>query len=238
MKIVTLAERPDLASAVASPEFDAWPRFLNHDQSTKGLWRRLLDEQPEYQLALLDDDRPIALASSAPFHWDGADDLPTRGVDHVAETCFSGHAPNAASAIWIVVSRDRLGTGLSRVMVEAMRDTAANHGLPALYAPVRPTWKPRYPLTPMAEYITWRKGDLPFDPWLRVHARLGGTMLNVCDESMLVTGTTAEWEEWTDLPMPSDGRYIVPGGLVPVEVENGQGRYAEPNIWVKHTTKP
>ena len=49
------------------------------------------------------------------------------------------------------------------------------HGLDALIAPVRPTWKERYPLTPIERYVLWRREDgLPYDPWLRTHERVGG----------------------------------------------------------------
>src|SRR5258708_31304265 len=40
-------------------------------------------------------------------------------------------------------------------------------GLGLLIAPVRPSWKDRYPLIPIAEYAAWRRADgLPFDPWM------------------------------------------------------------------------
>ncbi len=36
---------------------------------------------------------------------------------------------------------------------------------------------------------------------------------------------------------PESGQYIVPGALVPVEIdrENDTGRYVEPNVWMKHS---
>jgi hypothetical protein len=33
---------------------------------------------------------------------------------------------------------------------------------------------------------------------------------------------------------PDDGGYLIPGGLVPVRVENGRGSYVEPNVWMRH----
>jgi len=35
---------------------------------------------------------------------------------------------------------------------------------------------------------------------------------------------------------PGSGDYIVPGALVPVTVDCGrnEGRYVEPNVWMKH----
>jgi GNAT superfamily N-acetyltransferase len=134
-----------------------------------------------------------------------------------------------------VVDRGRQGEGLSAQLVEAMRGLARAHGYAALVAPVRPTWKERYPLIPMERYARWTRDDgLPFDPWLRVHARLGAELLEVCPASMRIEGSVEEWEGWTGLVFPDDGDYLVPGALVPVCVEDGRGIYVEPNVWMRH----
>jgi GNAT superfamily N-acetyltransferase len=52
-----------------------------------------------------------------------------------------------------VVDRSHHGRGLSRLLVEAMRDLARGAGFASLIAPVRPTWKDRYPLIPMERYV-------------------------------------------------------------------------------------
>ncbi len=116
-----------------------------------------------------------------------------------------------------------------------MRRVAAAAGYAALIAPVRPTWKERYPLIPLERYAHWRRDDgLPFDPWIRLHVRLGAELAEVCPESMRVTGTVAEWEEWTGMHFPEDGDYVVPGALVPVTFAEGLGVYVEPNVWMRH----
>jgi hypothetical protein len=53
---------------------------------------------------------------------------------------------------------------------------------------------------------------------------------------MVVTGTVADWQEWTGLPMPGSGRYVVPRALAPVDVDYQRdlARYTEPNVWVRH----
>ena len=59
-----------------------------------------------------------------------------------------------------------------------MRAVAEEHGFEHLVAPVRPSWKARYPLVSIERYIGWTtKEGLPFDPWLRVHARLGAAIV-------------------------------------------------------------
>jgi hypothetical protein len=70
-----------------------------------------------------------------------------------------------------VVDGGHGGQGLSRLLIEGMRELAGRAGFSSLIAPVRPTWKDRYSLVPMDRYARWTREDgLPFDPWLRVHA--------------------------------------------------------------------
>jgi hypothetical protein len=125
-------------------------------------------------------------------------------------------------------------------MVEAMQSVAAERGLERLIAPVRPILKHQYPLTPMERYLRWKHpGGEPFDPWVRVHTRLGGRVLNICPRSMRIQGRVADWESWTGMRFPESGSYVVPGALAPVEfdVEADVGLYLEPNIWMCHALR-
>ena len=53
---------------------------------------------------------------------------------------------------------------------------------------------------------------------------------------MTITGSVAEWEAWTGMAFPESGAYVVPGALVPVEIDRarGEGVYVEPNVWMRH----
>jgi hypothetical protein len=117
-----------------------------------------------------------------------------------------------------------------------MADVAREHGLRDLIAPVRPSAKERYPLIPIEEYAHWTRDTdgLPFDPWLRVHVRLGGEILAAEPHGMRIEAPVADWEAWTGLPLPHDGRYTFPQCLAPLTVTGGIGRYWEPNVWVRH----
>lgn len=50
-----------------------------------------------------------------------------------------------------------------------------------------------------------------------------------------MSGTVAEWEEWTGLALPESGPYVVPAALVPIQIdrERDEGVYREPNVWVR-----
>ncbi len=120
-----------------------------------------------------------------------------------------------------------------------MVEIARSNDLGGLIAPVRPNWKDRYPLVPIDRYAAWRREDgLLFDPWMRVHERAGGTVLKPEPQSLRITGTVAEWEEWTQMPFPESGEYVFPGGLATLEIdrERDAGRYWEPNVWMVHET--
>lgn len=126
---------------------------------------------------------------------------------------------------------------MSQLIIRTMKALAAEHGLRDLIVPVRPSQKARYPLIPIERYMTWRRPDgSPFDPWLRTHWRVGAECLRAEPSSMIVTGTVAEWESWTQMRFPESGAYVVPGALAPVTIdcEQDQGRYVEPNIWMRH----
>ncbi len=91
--------------------------------------------------------------------------------------------------------------------------------------------------TPIERYARWRREDgLPLDPWMRVHARLGGEVLRPEPRSLKITGTVAEWERWTGLAFPESGQYAIPRGLAPVWIDRevDLGTYFEPNVWMRH----
>lgn len=59
---------------------------------------------------------------------------------------------------------------------------------------------------------------------------------SVAPLSMTITGSLAQWREWTGLPFDATGPVRVPGALAPVrcELEQGYAVYVEPNVWVRH----
>jgi GNAT superfamily N-acetyltransferase len=235
VRVVTVRERPDVVERAWELTRDTIPEYNNHGDVLNVYWPRLVPELPEFQFHLLDGDEPIARARTIPIRWDGSvEDLPA-GIDGAIARGFDEGNANTLCALIVQVRRDRQSGGISRRALEAMIELARRHGLGALVAPVRPNWKERYPLTPIERYAYWRRDDgLPFDPWMRVHARLGAETLKPEPCSLHITGSAAEWQEWTGLAFPEDGDYVFPAGLAPLRVRGGGGEYWEPNVWMLH----
>ena len=242
-RVFTCAERPDLWQRSEEEITGVWPEYNHHGDVLNEYWGRLDGELADFQFVLHDEeaDVPLAQGHTVPCAWDGSVGGLPAGIDGHVEDAFRllerGGEPTALAALAIEIPPAHQGGGLGRTMVEAMRDLAARHVLADLIAPLRPTWKERYPLTPIDRYAAWAREDgLPFDPWIRLHVRLGAEVLAAEPRSLRITGTPAEWEEWTGLTFPESGAYVFPHGLAPLEVDLDAGRaeYWEPNVWVRH----
>jgi GNAT superfamily N-acetyltransferase len=209
-----------------------WPEFMQHDPVVSTFWPRLYEVYPDFQLWVLDGRQLVGHACTLPVAWDGTPK--ERGIDWAMSNGTSG-MPTTLCAIVAGLVPEYRGRGISGVVVDRMAKLAAAHGLDCLIAPVRPTWKERYPLTPIESYVRWRREDgFLYDPWLRVHERLGAELLECAPRSMTITGSRDEWEEWTGLQFPESGDYVVPGALAPVRFDVGHGTYVEPNVWMRH----
>ena len=211
---------------------DLWPEFMRHDRVVSTFWPRPYEVYPDFQLWVVDDKETIGYACTLPVKWDGIPEQ--RGLDWAMSNGVAGEPTTLCAAVAAIQPSHR-GTGIASEVLRRMAGLATAHGLDCLIAPVRPTWKERYPLTPVESYVRWRRADgFHYDPWIRTHERVGGEILSPAPKSMTVSGTRAEWEEWTELQFPEDGAYIVPHALAPVQFEGGRGTYVEPNVWLRH----
>lgn len=241
-RVYTLRQRPELRRHFDRLHGKGWPSFLV-DDAANALWPQLYALFPDFQLGLRDEaGRVAAIGNSIPFLWDGTPQgLPDQVVDILAngiETRKRNRAPTALSALAAIVDDRYRGRDLSRRLIAAMADVAARHGLDALVAPVRPSLKGRYPLTRMERYAQWTRGGdgAPFDPWLRVHWRLGARVLGITPRGNTVKATVTQWEERTGMRFPESGRYIVPGAFQPIRVDRERNRvyYEEASVWMVH----
>ena len=230
LAIVTHAEHPELRETMPG----IWPEFMHHDPVVTTFWPRLYELYADFQLWIADREarKTVGYACTLPVRWDG--DPEPRGIDWAMSNGVVGD-PTTLCAVVVGLVPEYRDTGLSSAVVRRMASLASAHGLDALIAPVRPTWKERYPLVPIERYLLWRRDDgLLYDPWLRTHQRLGAEVVGPATRSMTITGAREEWEEWTELTFPEDGDYVVPGALAPVRFEGGRGVYVEPNVWMRH----
>ncbi len=243
-QIIRPGDLPDYRDRAGDLSEVCWPEVMLHDPIANTNWHDLFDRFIDYQFALLDTEtnRMAAMGNSMPFCWEGdISDLPEGGWDWVFLKAIDDHekgvTPNIQSAIQIAIHPDYQSKGLSSMMVQAMREIAKAKGFKHLVAPVRPNQKTNYPLTSIDDYIKWTNDEgLPFDAWLRVHARAGAKIIKPCHEAMVIRGTRPEWETWTGLKFPQSGEYYVPGTLNPMKmnVEKDEGIYIEPNVWMVH----
>ena len=238
----TAAERPDLWK-VGNDAPTVWPEY-NHHGDVMNRWWGLLDEElPEFQFVLYDDDADSVLAQgfTGPLAWTGQDETLPDGIDTAIEQIIaqrrSGAPVSALCALAAEIQPGGRGRGLATAMLAAMREIAQRNGLRHLIAPVRPSWKERYPLTPIEDYVRWRRDDGQLlDPWMRTHERLGARVATPLPRSLRITGTVADWESWTDLVFPESGDYVFPQGLATVHIDRtaDRGSYWEPNVWLIH----
>lgn len=236
--VVTIAMRPELVDAVDRLVASNLPPFMLWESPGNWRWHHIYAMHPEDQLVVLDDDGDVAAAlNTVPARWDGAiEDLPS-GFDDVvvAATDDMRSVTNATCLLSMSIRRDRRGRGLAEGMIDEVRRRARSVGRSTVIAPIRPTRKAAYPMVPIEHYVRWQREDgRPFDPWLRIHRACGGRHLGVAHRSLTIRQPVERWSDATGLRMKQPGSYVVDGALVPVEVADGIGVYAEPNLWVAY----
>jgi len=148
-----------------------------------------------------------------------------------------GMPVNTLCALGAVVAPSYKGKSLSYPILGEMKRLAVQKNLVRMIAPVRPVLKKKYPLIPIEKYVKWTREDgAPFDPWIRVHWRMGAQILRVAPRSMVISGTVSDWESWTGMAFPETGEHVVPDTLQPVRIdkEKDLGQYEDPNVWMEH----
>ncbi|HEX5618979.1 MAG TPA: hypothetical protein VFX51_11190 [Solirubrobacteraceae bacterium] len=242
VQLFTWEERPDLAER-GPPSSEVWPEYNRHGDIVEPWWEPLLDELSAYQFALYDEEADAVLAEghTGPLAWNGDDAALPDGIDAALQQSVTSHREGSPvdtlCAFAAEVSPAARERGLAAELLRGMSELARRHGLRQLIAPVRPSWKERYPLVPIERYVTWRRDDGQLlDPWMRLHERLGARVATPLPRSLIITGTVAEWERWTGLAFPDSGAYTFPHGLAPVTIdrESDLGTYWEPNVWLVH----
>lgn len=245
LKTVLMKDRMDLFEAQDEIVINVWPEFMLNDSVANIYFFRLYEDFSEYQYLLMQGEEIVGTGNSVPFSWHKKlEDLPDEGWDWALIKGFKDKEKdieaNVLCGISITINPKYQRKGISSEMVKAMLKIGKEHNLKSLILPARPTLKKDYPLIPMKKYIHWiREDGLPFDPWLRIHTRLGGEIIKVCPKAMKIVGSISDWKNWTGMNFPNSGKYIIPGALQPVDfdVERDLGIYIEPNVWMIHRLK-
>ncbi|GAB1688798.1 hypothetical protein [Krasilnikovia sp. M28-CT-15] len=233
-------ERPE--DQLARLFADGWPAWIAADQEVKKYIGRVQELFAELELVLLDPaDEIVAMGWAVPLCWNGdPGDLPAGYTDSLRRTLAdhdAGRTPDTLVIMAAQVRGDLRGQGVAGELLTALRSVADERGHHRVIAPVRPTLKARYPLTPIDRFVTWTRDDgAPLDPWLRTHWRLGARMIATAPRSQTMTGSIGEWQQWTGMVFPESGDYVIPDGLslLHVDHEHDRGTYVEPNVWFQH----
>lgn len=239
--VVTASTRPDLEGEAAAAFRERWPEFIFHDPVPPTCMARVHEHFSSYDVLLLVDDKVAAGGWGVPFAWDGTIEGLPEGYDaalvQAVEDHEAGRRATAFSFMAAAVHPDRDKQGLATAALEALIDRAQQAEIDHVFAPIRPTWKHRYPMVSMAEYATWVRDDgLSIDPWIRTHQRMGARIVGPAPNSMVIPGTVAEWEQWADMLFPVSGKYVVPDALNLLHVDREQdiATYREENLWMQH----
>ena len=182
LTLASTTVRADLDEQAASLFNEHWPEFIFHDAGVKPFWARRGEYFADWDFYALDEGRLVGAGYGVPLCWDGTPaDLPGGYTDALRRSVTEhedGTEPNTLVVMGAMVRKDEGGRGWAGAILQALREEALRRGLVSVIAPVRPTLKQRYPLTPIETFAAWTRADgLPLDPWVRTHVRLGATVL-------------------------------------------------------------
>lgn len=180
----------------------------------------------------------VAAASALLVHvGPNADSLPNDGWSFAMKSAMSAEPPDAICLLAINVHPNYQGLGLAEHLIGWAKEMTAELGFSQLIGPVRPILKEQFADMPIDQYVGAKTSDgRILDPWLRLHARLGADIMNVCHKSVIVRATLERWRKWTGLALTKSGNYHIPRGLAPlkVDIDSDVGEYVEPNVWVRY----
>lgn len=217
-------------------ERKVWAPFNWQAQGATGV-----DYFPELHLVAVSDGTLVGTIDGCPLDWDGdPTHLPVSGWTGMIEAAkqgFAGLSPRWVGAIGTSVDPDFEGGGLAGRLLVALRDAAFELGYVGVAAPVRPVARWRMPQLSLDEYAVQRLPDgRHFDPWVRVHERIGGRIVAVCEQSANFVGDREDWEGWLGMRLPDEGRVLpAPAAIDFLDLFQGVGILTEPSIWIVHS---
>ncbi len=222
---------------------DGFPEIIHKSPVILKYWKSVERYFPKCQLFAINElGDVVGFINSIPFYWDDAlDKLPREGWDWMlvkgVKDYESNVKPNSLGGLQIIVSKNYLGQGYSKVIINKAKQLVKDFSFDHLLIPIRPIYKSRHPHMSMTEYMEYRVDDKIYDPWIRTHLKGGAEIINICDKAMHIYGDLAFWEGIMKREIHKSGSYIVKGALNPVEIEVSKdyGEYFEDNIWISYS---
>lgn len=227
--------KPDEEDESWAIEDLVWPTF---NQMAEG--SIAIDYDQRFHLVARDPDRDMLVATidGIEFDWDGdPQNLPDRGWTEIIEKGLEGTGKTDwVAALGTSILPEYQQFGLSRILLEKLVSLAKSLGYKGVLAPVRPVYRWRALHLSLDEYADFRlKNGEHFDPWLRVHERIGGEIIGTCPGSAIFTAPVSDWQDWSKMKLPNRGRVLVPNAINYLEIQNGIGTLKEDSIWVTHS---
>ena len=239
LESLTARDRPpqELAALFAG----GWPAFIQADELAAQHLPAVRAYFSDLELVLLQGGALVAAGWGVPLAWDGTVAGLPHGYSDALARAVTGHDHGVVANTLVIcavqVRPDAVRAGLAVALLRGLIAAAAAAGLEHAVAPLRPTAKHRYPLTPIEDYAAWTRADgQAFDPWLRTHQRMGARVVGTGAASQVFTGTVQQWQDWSGLALRGDGAYVIPDALSPLIVDQtkDRGTCVEPAIWVQH----
>jgi len=212
-----------------------WPTFNQFAEGSIAV-----DYDPRFHLVVekIDDGSLVATIDGIEMQWDGdSKTLPVRGWTEIVEKGISGENIGGewVAALGTSVLPEYQQFGLSKKLLEEMVRKVKNLGYKGLVAPVRPIYRWRMLDVSLDQYVNARTSSGEhFDPWIRIHERIGGKIIGVCPGSAVFTAPVLDWSDWSQMKLPKGGQIIVPNAINYLEIENGIGTLREDSVWVLH----
>ena len=196
---------------------------MNENEPGNLYWDRLYTDFPDFQVALVDGDELLAEAHAIPLPWDGTlDDLPSGWDEGFVRGMTSDRPHDGAHGDRDQRRAEPAGAAaLEPDDPDVHRQRARGRARDGVIAPVRPTWKERYPLIPIEQLhrvAARRRVPLrPLDPHPRARRRRdprAGARVDDRSARRRRTGRSGR-----ACAFPADGEYVFPGGLATLVVE-------------------
>ena len=239
VNVFTVAERPDLAEPAWEATRDTFPEYNNHGDVLNAYWGGLTEKHPRVPVPPRRRRRARSSPARARFRCAGTERsrICRPGSTARSSAASTRAAANVLCAMVIQIPRSLQGRGLSAAALRRWRTSARAHGLASLIAPVRPSWKERYPLIAdrAVRGLAARRRAALRPVAARARAR---RRRRSCDPSRSPSGSPARrpsGKNGSGCGSPRTGSTSSRAASRRSRSTTASGSYWEPNVWMHHS---